>query len=254
MQYRRIFGKNVHHFQLLDSTNLEAWRMVRQGQGMEGTIIRADYQARGRGQGNTQWESQAGMNLCVSAILEPTFLPPDKQFLLNKALSLAVRDTVARLLPGIAVSVKWPNDIYAGTEKIAGMLIENAIQGSKLGHSIAGIGINVNQLHFAPLLPNPVSVARITGRMANLDHCLEFLLLALEHWYGILRSGNTEVLDQSYLDSLLGFGEKRQFLSNGQRFYATITGISRHGKLLLQMENGRQDEFDLKEVEFLYGS
>jgi BirA family biotin operon repressor/biotin-[acetyl-CoA-carboxylase] ligase len=47
------------------------------------------------------------------------------------------------------VSIKWPNDIYAGNKKIAGILIENNIQRFyQWTNAVVGIGLNVNQEDF----------------------------------------------------------------------------------------------------------
>ena len=62
------------------------------------------------------------------------------------------------------VSIKWPNDIYVGNEKIAGILIENSLKGSNLFSSVLGIGVNLNQIHFLSDAPNPVSLKQITSK------------------------------------------------------------------------------------------
>ena len=253
MQQRRVFGKFIHRYEVLDSTNLEAWRLCRQNRGAEGTMVLAQYQTHGRGQANTHWESEAGKNLCVSAILEPLFLPPDRQFQLNKVISLAVRDAVRQMLPGHQVPIKWPNDIYVGTKKIAGILIENAIMGDRLSQSIAGIGININQRNFDPSLPNPVSIARITGRDAHPGICLDYLCAALDKWYGLLKSSREAELDRHYLDALLGLGERRRFLAGGEEILASIFGVDRHGKLVLHFDHGQEKAFDMKEISFIIG-
>ncbi|MDQ9829531.1 hypothetical protein RFX70_12015, partial [Acinetobacter baumannii] len=61
------------------------------------------------------------------------------------------------------VSVKWPNDIYVGNKKIAGILIEHKITGMYIGNSICGVGLNVNQEHFLSDAPNPISLFQLIG-------------------------------------------------------------------------------------------
>lgn len=248
----KLFGHQLLYFPEIDSTNREAWRMVQRGDLAEGTIVRAGFQSLGRGQGATRWESEEGKNLCVSAVIKPVFLAPDQQFYLNKAIALSVREAVKGLLPDCPVMIKWPNDVYIGDGKVAGILIENAIRGSRLEHSIAGIGININQRRFDPALPNPVSIAQVAGRDQDIDQCLDTLCSSLDHWYGLLATADWEGLNQAYLEALLGYGEKRNYLSQGHQFKAWIAGISPHGKLILDLEDGRQLAFEMKEVSMLF--
>jgi BirA family transcriptional regulator, biotin operon repressor / biotin---[acetyl-CoA-carboxylase] ligase len=252
MRSRQLFGNDNRHFPVLDSTNREAWRMLKEGTAKEGTIVVADFQSHGRGQGDSRWESEHGKNLCASAILKPSFLAPDQQFYLNKVIALAVAEAVRRCLPGRRVLIKWPNDIYVEDEKIAGILIENAIIGSRLSHSIAGIGINVNQLRFDPEIPNAISMAKLIGRTVDLQLCLDSLCIALDHWYDRLATKQTRAIDKAYLEVLLGLGERRPFHRRGERFYAIIAGLNQQGLLVLQMDNGTQESFDMKEVGFLF--
>ncbi|MHB1178435.1 MAG: biotin--[acetyl-CoA-carboxylase] ligase, partial [Daejeonella sp.] len=78
---------------------------------LEGTVIMADKQFAGRGQTNNVWMSEPGQNLTFSILLNPSFLQIDKQFELNKAISLALND-VLRNYTGDQALIKWPNDAY----------------------------------------------------------------------------------------------------------------------------------------------
>lgn len=86
------------------------------------------------------------MNLTFSAVLCPAGLRAESQFYLSKAVALSVSDTVDSF--GIESRIKWPNDIYVGDGKVAGILIENDLMGACVSRSIAGIGLNVNQTAF----------------------------------------------------------------------------------------------------------
>ena len=76
----------------------------------EGTVIMADDQYAGRGQQQNTWYSEPGKNLTVSILLRPDFLAPDRQFLLNMAISVAIHDAL-KGITGDGLSIKWPNDI-----------------------------------------------------------------------------------------------------------------------------------------------
>ncbi len=133
-----------------------------------GFALMAREQTAGRGQRGNSWEAEAGKNITLSLILRPVELPAARQFELSEAVALAVADTVESL--GIdRVSVKWPNDIYVGDRKIAGILIENALGGTYISRSIVGIGLNINQHEFHSDAPNPVSALQLTGREYDIE-------------------------------------------------------------------------------------
>ena len=89
-------------------------------------------------------------------------------------LNMVVAVAVQRLL-GDKFTIKWPNDIYYGDQKVAGILVENALLGNELKYSIAGIGLNVNQAEWHSDAPNPVSLKQITGKTYDLDVLMEQL-------------------------------------------------------------------------------
>ena len=147
----------IYHFDTTTSTNDDA----RDLKYHDGDIIWADFQTAGRGQRGHTWESRAGENLTFSVLLEPHFLPVTEQFMLLEAVALALRDFFAEL--GVETKVKWTNDIYVGNRKAVGILIEHSYSGGRLARTIVGIGINVNQTEFSADIPNPVSLALLTG-------------------------------------------------------------------------------------------
>ena len=150
-------GIKLIHTAETDSTN----RLLRDYAGEEGrllTVLTADYQTAGRGQGRNTWESEPGKNLLASIRLHPRGLAAARQYALTEAGALAVRDTVAAYVGG--ASVKWPNDVYAGDRKISGTLSECDISGTAIKTCTLGIGLNVNQRVFRSGAPNPVSIAQ----------------------------------------------------------------------------------------------
>ncbi|MBD5252288.1 MAG: biotin--[acetyl-CoA-carboxylase] ligase [Bacteroides sp.] len=141
-----------------------------------GTVVAAREQSAGRGQRGNSWEAAPGLNVTMSLMLRPASLAAVRQFVLSQAVALAVADTVDTLLPpGMTASVKWPNDIYVGDRKIAGILIENVLDGARVSRSIVGLGLNVNQARFLSPAPNPVSIFQLTG----LTHDVESLTMSL---------------------------------------------------------------------------
>ena len=109
-----------------------------------GDIVWAERQTAGRGQRGHTWLSPRGENLTFTLVLEPHFLPVGEQFLLSEIVTLALTELFNRY--GIDTRIKWTNDIYTGDRKLVGMLIEHDLAGGRLARTLAGIGINVNQL------------------------------------------------------------------------------------------------------------
>lgn len=236
----------IYRFDILSSTNDEACSP----QYKQGDIIVAESQTAGRGQRGHTWESGKGQNLTLSAILEPTFLPPTEQFLLSEVIALAVADTLASY--SIKTKIKWTNDIYVGDKKLVGILMEHKLQGTHISRTIAGIGINVNQIEFDPTLPNPTSMRLLTGRSFQREQVLERITQKLGIRYEMLRQGNYATLHADYHRSLYRLGEKHTYaLPNGSRFEGKIMGVERQGALKILTSQGKEHKFLFKEVEFV---
>ena len=139
-------GNSVIHLTSVDSTNKYAATLLRKENIPEGTVILADVQTHGKGQGGNTWLSDKDLNLLFSLILKPDFLPAYKQFYLSMSIASGIHDCMADL--GIRSWIKWPNDILIQDKKVAGILIENTIQFQNIQTSIVGIGLNVNQVTF----------------------------------------------------------------------------------------------------------
>ncbi|NJM26329.1 MAG: biotin--[acetyl-CoA-carboxylase] ligase [Bacteroidia bacterium] len=150
-----FFGKNLIYVPECHSTNDLAWELVKTAKAGEGTIVITSNQTAGRGQRGNAWEATAGLNLTFSIVFKPTFLAPHQQFALNMFSSLAVAQALAEAnVPGLRV--KWPNDVMSGARKMVGILVENTVQANRINHTVAGIGINVNQQAFD--VPNATSI------------------------------------------------------------------------------------------------
>lgn len=121
------------------------------------SVIAALSQTDGKGQGDHKWHSEPGQNLLFSIVLKHPSIPPSEQ----SRISDAAAESVVRLLAahGIDAWIKPPNDIWVGSKKICGILIEHSLIGQRISWTIIGIGLNVNQTVFPADLPNPTSMA-----------------------------------------------------------------------------------------------
>jgi BirA family biotin operon repressor/biotin-[acetyl-CoA-carboxylase] ligase len=233
----------------VESTNNYASQLILSDAAEEGTIVLTQFQTSGRGQAGNRWESEAGKNLLASLILYPGFLNAAKQFAISKVVSLGLAGFLESEIEG--VSIKWPNDIYVGDKKIAGILIENTVKGNSLASSVVGVGLNLNQERFFSDAPNPVSLKQITGKDYDVEKVVPEILGTIFSWYEKLKMGSFSEIDSAYFSKLYGVGEWRKFIKNDIIFNARIIGIGKFGQLRLEEHDGTVKEFMFKEVEFV---
>lgn len=229
-----------------DSTNSEALRHIDSHKA--GTVWTTNYQTAGRGQAGNTWESAPGENLCFSILLKPDFLQAKDQFLLSKCAALAVCAYLQEI--GIDNRIKWPNDIYADDRKIAGILLEHRIRGDRICASVAGIGLNMNQEHFAPDIPNPASVRTLGGKTLNPREELPKVLRQFERLFDALGHGARKVINESYHNKLYTLNTWKTFtrLPSGIRFEGKICGVSDSGRLLVKDRQNAEHAFAFKEI------
>jgi BirA family transcriptional regulator, biotin operon repressor / biotin---[acetyl-CoA-carboxylase] ligase len=242
-------GKKIIKLMEVDSTNNYAKANYAKEQWPEMTVVQASYQSRGRGQVSNFWESEAGKNLLCSVVFYPEFLPVQGQFLLSEVVSLAVARCVSNYVSN--VSIKWPNDIYVGSSKVAGILIENAIMGNAIGNSVVGIGLNINQQKFLSNAPNPVSIFQLLGIELDVDLVLEGLIEEIEKGYELLKQGGVDLIVEEYHSMLYRLGEMANYQDDQGIFEGTIEGVSPQGVLSIRRNSGQLKEYLFKEVAFV---
>lgn len=125
-------------FAAVDSTQTMCRRLAAEG-APEGTVVVADYQRAGRGQGDRRWIAPPGAGLLFSCLLRPPS-PASRWPGLTLVAARAVADGVAACA-AIAPWVKWPNDVLVGERKLAGVLAEGVVGPDP--SVVLGVGINV---------------------------------------------------------------------------------------------------------------
>ena len=213
----------------------------------EGIVVTANFQTDGNGQRGKSWESSIGDNLLISIVVEPN-IPTKNQFLLSKCVALALYDLLT--LYTDAVSIKWPNDILVGKQKIAGILIQNILKGNAITHSVIGVGVNVNQTKFKAYSPQATSLKLLLNKTFDISIIQEELLKCLAERIKQLRNRVNQ--EKEYLSSLFLNNKVAPFESEGQQFMGIIKGVSQSGKLYIQLEDDSVTEFDNQEVKFLF--
>jgi BirA family biotin operon repressor/biotin-[acetyl-CoA-carboxylase] ligase len=239
----------IVRLQVVDSTNNYANNQIRSYDVADGTVFLAYEQTTGRGQTGNFWESEPGKNLTFSIVLYPHFLEIRRQFMLSKVVTLGVYTALNKYVERL--SIKWPNDIYAGNKKLGGILIENSVMSGLLQSSVIGIGLNVNQVDFCSPAPNPVSLKILTNQHFNCELLLTEVLTGINSYYSLLRNGGGQEIDKEFLSALYLMNKSHLFSSNEEVFEGVITGVNEVGQLQIRKVDGKIAEFHFKEVEFL---
>jgi len=238
--------KNTLSISETNSTNALLWEMVRKNNLPEGFTLQAGFQTAGKGQIGNSWESAADKNLLFSMVLYPVHIAPDEQFLVSQLVSIGIK----RVLDEYAkdITVKWPNDIYWDDKKIAGILIENSLQGNRIKAVVIGIGLNVNQREFVSNAPNPVSLLQIIGKRQNRTQLLEKISKSILSVYEEL---DADKIRSEYAKALYRKAGFYTFSTDTESFQARIETVCPDGQLVLETDKGDRKEFYFKEVKFV---
>lgn len=230
-------GRTFHYLEETDSTNRVASQLASEG-APEGTVVVADTQSAGRGRMQRVWFSPPGQNLYLSIVLRPQVLPLQvPQISLVVGISLC--RTIARMFPTLKPQAKWPNDIFFGGRKLAGILCSMVAEMERVQHIVVGIGINVNVADFPPEIKEAATSLRLEGgeevsRPAFLAALLGDLEKAYDQW---LEQGLPSFLDEWNTVSLLT-GRTVTVETLGQEVRGLVTGVSQTGTLILQLADG----------------
>lgn len=231
------------------STNSEALRLIEEQGAAEGTYVYTDCQTAGRGQMNTHWEAAPGLNITASLVLRPTFLSPTRQFMLSIVAALGVYDFAAHYIQSEGLTIKWANDILYQGGKLSGILVQCILQ-QGIKAAVVGVGFNVNQAHFET--PRAVSLHQITGRFYKLEALHDQLRQCLLRRYEQLCRGETEQLQQNYLQRLWRLHQPAPYRDKQGIFEGIIRGIDPYGRLIVEhAPDARPQLYDIKEIEFL---
>ncbi len=225
-------GRAFYAFRMIPSTQDELRRLAEAG-APEGTLVVADHQIRGRGRQGRQWLDEPGANLLFSLLLHPD-IPAAQLPQLSLLAALASAEAL-EAATGLAIEIRWPNDLQRRGRKVGGILAEAAAMGERVAYVIVGIGINVNQTEFPADLPGrATSLALEVEHPLSREVLLETLLVSLDRWYArYLSEGFSPVRE----------GWRRAAVTLGQRVEgAGVSGIAEDldadGALLVRTAQG----------------
>ncbi len=225
-----FLGHQLLNFPSVSSTNDRCWELMSNEPLNEGAVVWTQLQTDGKGQRGKSWYSEKKSALTFSIFFKPKISTND-QFFFNKAIALGLCDGICSL--GVNAIIKWPNDVYIRSKKVAGILIENNLKGGLLLESVVGIGVNVNHATFPEELPNPISLEQALNQRFQIDHVLEELCYYIEKRYLQFKALQFEKIETDYEGKLYKLNEIQQFTSGREHFEAVVLGVDSLGKLKL---------------------
>lgn len=235
----RSFGRQIHYFEAVGSTNDIAKELAQAG-APEGTIVLAEEQTQGRGRLGRTWFAPPRSCLLLSLILRPNLAVADA-FRLTMLCSLSAAVAVERV-SGITPAIKWPNDLLVGAKKLAGILSEASSLENSLQYAIVGIGLNVN---FDPsALPevaaSATSLSALAGHEVSRVRLLQELLAEVEARYPSLWPANEDALWADWRCRLGTLGQQVTVSEGGRLEHGLAVDVAPDGSLLLQGDDGRR--------------
>ncbi|MBC7641740.1 MAG: biotin--[acetyl-CoA-carboxylase] ligase [Flavobacterium sp.] len=241
---------NIIKLDATDSTNDFLKKLAANVATPNFTVVSAQMQTKGKGQQGSRWFSETGKNLIVSVLVKDVLSDINKIFDLNLAVTLSIYAVLSKLnIPNL--SIKWPNDILSGNQKIAGILIENIIKSDQSVISIIGFGLNVNQTNFDNL-PKASSLKNICNLEFDKNIILNEIVTILKENIDLIKFSKQNSLWELYQKLIFKKGVLMPFKNNNQIFMGIIQEISQNGKLKLLLENDVVKEFGIKELVMIY--
>lgn len=214
---------NIEFLNEVDSTNSYLKKCMQERGIVAPFCVYAGSQTDGRGQRSRVWESQPFENILASFLVD-NFGQLSNLPQLNNAATLAIVDTLKEYEVN-NIKVKWPNDVFVGSKKIAGILIENIVSQQEVKKAVVGIGVNVNQKHF-----NKFEATSVVNELGYSVSVIEFLQVLYKHFYSYITKDKL-LLNQSVNENLYKKGEMVTFKENEKKQSYIVNHICLNGSL-----------------------
>ena len=247
MSYFKLIKLNA-----IPSTNNFLKERYQKGDCVDGELVWAKEQTKGRGQRERNWISSAENSLTFSVYRSFTNFHSRNTFMVSAGVAIGIINALKVIgIPDL--KIKWPNDILSCNKKVAGILIENIVKKSQLKSSIIGVGLNVNQLKFLDL-PYAGSLASVTGKEWILEKVFNSLKEALELTLFSINTVSKEHWIDEYSNLLWKKDKVALFKSNGKSFKAISRGLSPEGFLIIENMKGESITLNSNQSRILYES
>lgn len=228
----KVIGKNIHYEESCGSTQDIAWVLAEQNCA-HGTVVVSETQKKGRGRMRRRWVSSRG-GLYFSIVLRPDFVLVNEIAGITLLLGLACLYGIKEVT-GIECSLKWPNDLFLGNKKAAGILCEVSAEQDRVRFIAAGIGINVNT---RDLPHGAVSLFLESKKKFNRVSVLQAILFQTERVYEKARRNGFSPIFKEWQKHCSLWGRRIQVKVMHKKIEAEAVGIDEQGYLILRRDNG----------------
>lgn len=229
----KLEGRAVLWLEETDSTMHDAARLASMG-ALSGTVVGAERQTAGQGRHGRSWHSESGLGLYQSLILRLP-LPPAQLPMATMALGLAAAEAITQNT-GLAVDLRWPNDVLIGDRKVCGILVQQ--QHDAL---ICGIGINVNHSSFPGEIAGIATSLRLeAGREFPREPLFVDLMRSIDHHTGILVAEGKDAILKLFAQASTYVTGRSVVVEQGDVLLrGTTAGLDEDGFLLLRTGDGK---------------
>ena len=232
------FGKRIHHFFKIDSTNSVAMKLGEQGE-PHGAVVIAEEQTAGRGRAGHSWHSEKTNGIYMTVLLRPP-IAPQQAPLLTMAAGLAVREAILEQT-GLAPDLRWPNDLLFGNKKFCGILTEMNAEQDRIHFVAVGIGVNVNHERVPQELSGIATSLKIeTGRAQSRVELVARLLRHLDSYYNRFVNEGPEAIVARFSEcSSWATGKRVRIEGPSETYTGTTEGLDPSGLLRVRRDDGR---------------
>ena len=249
-------GYRLAAFESIGSTNVEALSRARDGEQGPIWFVTAE-QTAGRGRRHRPWIAPRG-NL-ASSILEVIDVSPAVAATLGFAAGLALEAALQKVSVEASLrsagsahmkfSLKWPNDVLAGRQKLAGILLEaEAVAGDRLA-VVVGIGTNVVA---APEgTPTPATSLNALGVHIGAEELFATLSDSWAEFRGLWDHGRGfGEIRRLWLERAAGLGQPVAIQSGASIVEGIFDTIDEQGCLIIRTSGGKRIPISAGDVYF----
>jgi len=218
------------------STNADVAERFRSGE-HEGLVLLAEHQTAGRGRLGREWVTPARSSLTVSFLLVPDLQVPTQRWQWLPLLTGVAAAAAVRRVTGVEVSLKWPNDLLSGNQKVGGILLER-VEHSGSPAAVVGIGLNCSQTADELPVAEATSLWTVTGEQVDRSALLLALVEELSASYDEWQAGGD--LRTAYLALCTTPGQDVRVAVPGGDVAGQAVDVDEAGRLVVRTSGGEE--------------
>jgi BirA family transcriptional regulator, biotin operon repressor / biotin---[acetyl-CoA-carboxylase] ligase len=237
----QFIGKKMRYLENTPSTIWVGKQICSEGDvgKMHGLVIIAEEQTGGIGRMGRAWVSPSG-GIWITIVLKPD-IPIDHVFMVTMAGSVAVARAIRKEFD-LGALIKWPNDIFIGDKKVAGLLLELSAEADTIHYCLLGIGIDVNVPlnQFSPMLQKEItSISTEVGHEVDRATFLARILKEFENRYLLIESGEYEAIIREWKSLSCTLEHRVLITTMKNSFEGEAIDIDEFGALIIRKDNGK---------------